>query len=72
MAGMMAKKKEGRAFRLFTQPYANQYGTIVIPNELETEEEIKKYVSEHWGDVEFAPPELDYCGTDFEVWEDGE
>lgn len=46
-------------------PYVTQYGTIDIPDDWMGNE--KKYVINHWGDIEFEEPELDYGGTDFEL-----
>ena len=46
-------------------PYAVQYGTIEVPEEL-TLDELEDYVSEHFDEVDFDAPELDYQGTDLE------
>ena len=51
-------------------PYATQSGTINVPDSLPTEKEIQDYVREHWDDIEFSEPDLDYCGTDFDTYAD--
>ena len=49
-------------------PYATQYGTIDIPDELMGDaSDEREYVRNHWNDIEFEEPELDYSGTDFEL-----
>ena len=50
-------------------PYASQSAKIEVPENLTTEEEIKGYISEHWNDVKFGELELDYAGTDVELWD---
>lgn len=47
-------------------PYAVQNGTIEVPDGL-SEEELMFYVEEHWDEISFSQPELDYCGTDFQI-----
>ena len=47
-------------------PYATVFGEIEIP---EGVDDVKKYVVDHWDDIEFGEPDLDYGGTDFEVEE---
>lgn len=47
-------------------PFATQYGTIEVPDGLSEEEE-RSYIEEHWGEIDFEEPELDYVGADFEV-----
>ncbi len=47
-------------------PYATQEGTLTIPDNL-SEEEANKYVKDHWNDIQFNEPDLDYAGTDFEL-----
>ena len=48
------------------QPFATQYGTIEVPDEL-SEEEVREYVNDHFNDIEFDEPDLDYAGTDIEI-----
>ena len=50
-------------------PYAVQYGTIKVPDNLD-ESCYTEYINDHWDDIEFEPPDLDYCGTDFEIDEE--
>ena len=45
-------------------PFATQYGRIDVPEDVDE----RSYVKEHWGEIEFDEPELDYSGTEFEVW----
>ena len=54
---------------VIAHPYADQTGFIEVPDGLD-EDAAKAYVQEHWNDIEFREPELDYCGTDFEVYDD--
>lgn len=44
-------------------PYATQYGRLEIPDDVE---EVKEYIKDHWNEIQFEEPELDYCGTDFD------
>ena len=44
-------------------PYACQYGRLEIPDDVE---DVKEYIEDHWDDIKFEEPELDYCGTDFD------
>lgn len=46
-------------------PYATQYGELKVPKDL-NEEEKRQYISEHWNEISFGEPDLDYCGTDFD------
>lgn len=47
-------------------PYARQYGEIQVPEGL-SEEEKTEYIKEHWDEIKFGEPDLDYCGTDFDI-----
>ena len=47
-------------------PYACVHGEIDVPDDME-EYKIKQYVFEHWENIEFGEPDLDYAGTDFEI-----
>lgn len=49
-------------------PYAVQFGKINIPNEV-PKEEYKNYIINHWNDIKFGDPELDYENTDFEFYD---
>ena len=46
-------------------PYAIQYGNLKVPKDL-NEEEKRQYINEHWNEISFGEPDLDYCGTDFD------
>ena len=59
----MQKMKE---YTIKVEPYAVQYGSLNIPEELVTDEEINNYIDEHFDDIKFGEPELDYLGIDFE------
>ena len=45
-------------------PYATVWGEIDIPDDIE---DVQQYVKDHWDEIEFGEPDLDYAGTDFEV-----
>ena len=47
-------------------PYATACGTLDIPDEVT---DVRSYVSDHWNDIKFEAPDLDFCGTDYEVEE---
>ena len=57
-----------KAFLVNAHPYADQVGTIEVPEGL-SEEERKAYIEDHWDDISFGPADLDYCGTEFEISE---
>ena len=50
-------------------PYATQYGRLEIPEDVE---DVKEYIEDHWNEIQFEEPELDYCGTDFDYETDPE
>ena len=60
-------EKKTKEISVIAYPYAVQYGTILVPTEIVGEDKIKEYVSEHWNDIWFGEPDLDYCGTDFNI-----
>lgn len=47
-------------------PYARQYGEIQVPEGLDEKEKME-YIKEHWNEIKFGEPDLDYCGTDFDI-----
>lgn len=47
-------------------PFASICGDIDIPDDVD---DVEQYVIEHWNEIVWGEPELDYCGTDFEVEE---
>lgn len=50
-------------------PYTTQYGTIDVPADL-PEERYEAYVREHFGEIKFNEPSLDYAGTDIDIEEE--
>ena len=51
--------------RVIAYPYAVQYGEIEVPNDVKGED-LQEYISEHFDEVAFGEPELDYQGTEFD------
>lgn len=49
-----------------TFPYAIQYGVLEMPDNIE-EDKREEYIVEHWDDIEFGEPDLDYAGTDMDI-----
>ena len=45
-------------------PYATVYGTIEVPDGVE---DIKAYIDEHFDDIDFGNPDIDYQGTDYDI-----
>ena len=45
-------------------PYATVWGELEIPDDTE---DVRGYVRDHWDAIKFGSPDLDFCGTDFEV-----
>ena len=43
-------------------PYAVVFGTIDVPDG----EDVEEYINDHFDEIEFGEPELDYCGVDIE------
>lgn len=52
-------------YSIVAYPYAKQYGTIEVPDNV-PEEEIDSYIETYWEKIKFEEPELDYAGTDLE------
>lgn len=61
---------DGRIVEVAYYPFATQHGKIVVPNEFKTQTEVETYIQDHFTDIEFAKPELDYAGTDFEYYDE--
>lgn len=59
-------EKTTKTINVAMYPYAVQYGTIEVPNGID-ESEIEEYVMEHFDEIKFDKPELDYGGTDFTI-----
>ena len=63
------EEKRTRTISITAYPYAHQEGTLEIPTDL-TEDEVREYVKDHFDDIDFDEVELDYVGTDFDIWEE--
>ena len=48
-------------------PYATQTGLLNIPDDITDPDARKEYIENHWDEIEFGEPDLDYCGTDFDI-----
>lgn len=48
-------------------PYATMCGRLKVPKSVTN---LDEYVTEHFNDIKFDEPELDFHGTDFDVCED--
>ncbi len=68
--GLMVIKKQGRKICVTAYPYAVQYGSLIVPDELIDQAEIEEYVREHFDEIEFGEPDLDYAGTVFDICEE--
>lgn len=55
-----------RTYSVTAYPYATQFGTIEVPADVD-EENVRDWIEEHFDEIDFSSPELDYCGTDFDV-----
>ena len=60
-----------KTITIVAYPYATQTGFLEIPETINKELEYE-YVTDHWNDINFSEPELDYCGTDFDICDDEE
>jgi hypothetical protein len=69
MATKNDKKQEKRDITVQAYPYAMTMGKIQVPSDITGQEAITKYVFEHFDEVRFDPPVLDYKLTDFDVYE---
>ncbi len=47
-------------------PFATQSGSIEVPDNL-PKEQYDEYVQQHFNDISFDEPDLDYCGIDIEI-----
>ena len=61
--------REMREVTVTAHPYATQYGTIQVPFDVT---DVKQYVQNHFNEVQFASPELDYAGTDLDLEYEGQ
>lgn len=53
-------------------PYATQTGSILVPETVNSVEELREYIREHFDEIDLSEPELDYAGTDIEFDFNGE
>lgn len=58
---------EKKVVTIIASPYASQYGTIEVDKDVNVDD---AYLKEHFSDIMFDEPELDYRGTDFEIIND--
>ena len=56
-----------RTIDIFAHTYCNILGEIKVPDHVVTEEEIRNYIKNNWGEIEWGDPEFDYSGTDIDV-----
>ena len=54
-----------KTYYVTAYPYASQTGTIKIPGNL-SHKEVEQYISDHFDEIDFGEPSLDYAGTDFD------
>lgn len=52
-----------------SRPYATQTGTLEIPDDV-SGDAIYEYAEDHWYEIDFGEPNLDYGGTDFDMEEE--
>ena len=57
-----------RTLNVTAYPYAVMYGTIEVPANV-PDNELDAYVCEHFNEVKFGEPQLDFAGTDFDIEE---
>ena len=57
-------KKNMQEVEIYASPYANCYGKILVPKGVQ---DLKGYVMEHFNDIDFNEPDLDFCGIDIEL-----
>ena len=58
---------EEREVMVVAYPYALTRGRLKVPKSVT---DLDEYVAEHFSDISFDEPELDFRGTDFEVYEE--
>lgn len=61
-----------KRYIVYAYPYANQTEYISVPDDIEDNNEAWNYINEHFGEIDFQEPELDYLGTDFDIEKDEE
>ena len=51
-------------YEVTASPYCTIIGEIEVPDDVT---DAKAYIDEHFDNIKFGTPDLDYCGTDFDV-----
>lgn len=62
-----------KRFLITAHPYVTQFGSIDVPDEIadsDDKDDVSNYINEHFYDIDFDKPMLDYFGTDFEFEKD--
>lgn len=54
---------------IVANPYAVQYGTIDV-HDIIDDNDLRDYIENHWDEIKFSEAELDYCGIDFDLYEE--
>ena len=49
-------------------PYATMFGDLDIPDKVVngSEEKLREYISDHWDEIDFGEPDLDFQGCEYE------
>lgn len=58
-----------KKIEIVANPYVVQYGTIDVPDTID-DNELRNYIENHWNEIEFGESEFDYCGIDFDLYEE--
>lgn len=64
-----------KRFLVKAYPYAVQFGRIEVPDEIADSDDmnaVSEYIEEHFDDIRFGLPRLNYTGAYFECEEDDE
>lgn len=62
-----------KRFLIKAYPYATQFGSIDVPDEIaDNMDAVFYYINDHFDEVSFSKPILNYSGTDFEFEENDE
>ena len=63
----MAEKKMRRVV-VTAYPYASQNAEFEIPGDMDPEScEAQEYIRDHFNELSFDEPDLDYRGTEFDI-----
>ena len=55
-----------KSITITAYPYATVCGHLDVPDNID-EDVAYEYVQNHWREIEFEEPELDFCGTDMDI-----